>query len=664
MNLRMSTILSNPLRFKYYYITVFALLFFTFSSYANNTGSDQHVIVENTAQFENIDDSKQELLALLQTNNASATTAVSEGSKAAEKKKEKEGLNWGVWEFLQIVGALGLFIYGMKVMSDGLQKAAGKKLRQVLRTMTKTRLGGILTGLFTTTLIQSSSATTVMVVSFVNAGLLTLLGAFGVIMGANIGTTITAWLVAILGFKVSITPIAIVLIGLAFPFLFTSNNRRRNIAEFILGFGILFIGLSYLKDSVPDIKGNPDILAFVENLRSLPYIVGLLLFICIGTILTVIVQSSSAAMAITLTLLAQGWVPFEFACAMVLGENIGTTITANIAASIANITAKRAARFHTVFNLIGVVWMIILFPVFTKMISGSIDGVYNFFTGLFDQGAYGKKSVLKDKDLMALALFHTTFNILNVLLLMWFVPYFEKLVYRMVKSSGDDDEETELKYIGGGLLDTAELSLENARKETIDFGKVVYKMTGNLTSLLFAEPKRPGKLIGKIKEREEITDNKEIMIANFLARISEMDISADGSHKIQSIMSICNDMERMGDILLSTAFTYEAALENDVPISASTMNTIKSIFDKVQERTKKMLEDLEIEIGTHDVWEAQKAEEEINKLRDSLQKKVFKGIEKGELNSPTGIALLDMIGSAERLGDHIINVNEALAGLK
>jgi phosphate:Na+ symporter len=311
-------------------------------------------------------------------------------------------------QILQVLGALGIFLYGMKLMSEGIQNAAGDKLRNILSGMTKNKYLGILTGFMVTALIQSSSATTVMVVSFVNAGLLTLVESIGVIMGANIGTTVTLWIIAVLG-KIEMQKVAIGLIGIAFPFVFSKNDRTKFLAEFVLGFGILFIGLDFLKDSVPDIKSQPEVLAFVKNFTniSFPY-ASILLFVLFGTVLTLVVQSSSAATAITLTLLMQGWIPFELACAMVLGENIGTTVTANIAAMIANVHAKRAARFHFLFNVLGVVWMLIVFKPFTGAIESFIDS--SFFSRL-------ASFVGNENESIGMAIFHTSFNILNVLVL-------------------------------------------------------------------------------------------------------------------------------------------------------------------------------------------------------------------------------------------------------
>ena len=340
--------------------------------------------------------------------------------------------SWGIIiKVLVLIGSLGFFLYGMKLMSESLQKVAGKKMKSILSAMTSNRIKGVFTGFLVTTVIQSSSATTVMLVSFVNAGLLTLLEATGVIMGANIGTTVTAWIISLLGFKVSLSALSLPLIGLSLPLFFSSNERRKTWGEFIVGFAILFLGLQALKEAVPDIKSNPEILAFLSNYIDFGYW-SVFIFIIVGTILTVVIQSSSATMALTLVLCYNGLIPFHIAAAMVLGENIGTTITANIAAIIGNVNAKRAARSHLIFNLIGVIWMIIFFFPFLRW----IDNIVEFRTGfsiLDNSSAVGFE---KTKEILpiALAVFHTIFNIINTSLLIGFAPFIVKMTKWMVSS--------------------------------------------------------------------------------------------------------------------------------------------------------------------------------------------------------------------------------------
>jgi len=365
-------------------------------------------------------------------------------------------LSYGFYDILQLFGALGLFLFGMKVMSDALMDLAGNKMRKILATMTSNKFLGVLTGFFITSIIQSSSATTLMVVSFANASLLTLVESISVIMGANIGTTITAWLITILGFKVSMSAIALPLVGLGFAFTFAKKENLKNWGGFIIGFAILFIGLQFLKDAVPDIKQNPEILEFLKRYTDLGFW-SVLLFLAIGTLLTIIIQSSSATMALTLIMTAQGWIPFPLAAAMVLGENIGTTVTANLAAIIANFHAKRTARAHLIFNIIGVIWVLVLFYPFLRLIEWLVG-----FTG--SDSPYASAAAIP----VALSLFHTTFNITNTFALVWFIKPIAKIVERIVPAKIETEKEIdEPKYLTKEVLkypETVIVSLVNESK--------------------------------------------------------------------------------------------------------------------------------------------------------------------------------------------------------
>ena len=365
-------------------------------------------------------------------------------------------MDYGFTDILQLLGALGLFLFGMTVMSDALMRLAGDRMRKILATMTSNRFFGILTGFVITSIIQSSSATTLMVVSFANASLLTLVESISVIMGANIGTTITAWLIAILGFKVSMSAIALPLVGLGFGFTFLKKENLKNWGSFIIGFAVLFIGLQFLKEAVPDIKNNHEILAFLSKYTDLGFW-SILLFLFIGTILTVVIQSSSATMALTLIMTAQGWIPFELAAAMVLGENIGTTITANLAAIVANYQAKRTARAHLIFNIIGVLWVLILFGPFMNFIDWIAQKVG-------DESPYMSAAAIP----IAISLFHTFFNIINTFLLVWFIKPIARIVKRIVLEKQDPDKEIdEPKYLHEKVLkypETLIISLFNESK--------------------------------------------------------------------------------------------------------------------------------------------------------------------------------------------------------
>ncbi|MBW2938550.1 Na/Pi cotransporter family protein [Aureisphaera sp. CAU 1614] len=364
-------------------------------------------------------------------------------------------MNYGFTDFLQLFGSLGLFLFGMKVMSDALLNLAGDRMRKILATMTSNKYMGIFTGFLITSVIQSSSATTLMVVSFSNASLLTLTEAISVIMGANIGTTITAWLITILGFKVSMSAIALPLVGFGFAFTFSKKPSLKNWGAFIIGFSILFIGLQFLKDAVPDIKSNPEILAFLTSYTDLGFW-SILIFLLIGTLLTVIIQSSSATMALTLIMTAQGWISFELAAAMVLGENIGTTITANLAAIVANFQAKRTARAHFLFNIIGVIWVLILFYPFLKLVTW-----VSLKTG--SDSPYLTAAAIP----VAISLFHTIFNICNTFLLMWFIKPIAKIVERLVPEKEIVEKEMdEPKFLMNSVLEFPETLIHSLKNES------------------------------------------------------------------------------------------------------------------------------------------------------------------------------------------------------
>ena len=454
----------------------------------------------------------------------------------------------GILQIFTLLGALGMFLYGMNLMSSGLQKASGNKLRSFLSAMTSNPFKGVLTGLGVTTVIQSSSATTVMVVSFVNAGLLTLTQAISVIMGANIGTTVTAWMVSWLGFKADISVLAIPLMALGFLFSNSKKNQRQNIGELIVGFCLLFLGLSFMKESVPDLNETPEVLDFVKTWSSHGF-ASVLIFLAFGTILTLVLQSSSATMAITLIMLSMGWIPFPMACAMVLGENIGTTITANIAASVGNTQAKRAAMSHTIFNLFGVIWALILFKPFLGLVGMIIElfGLPNPTTEGFvvssptsDEGT----SVL-----YGLSMLHTLFNTINTFILIWFVKAIEKAVVAIIKAPKEQDADAfRLKYISAGPLSTPELATEEAFNEIIHFANISRKGLG-YAKMAIAEKDEDKfeELRNKLVKYEEISDRIEYEIAAFLNAVSAGDISESTSLKVKAMYKIIGELESLGD---------------------------------------------------------------------------------------------------------------------
>ena len=569
----------------------------------------------------------------------------------------------GLLQIFTLLGALGMFLYGMNLMSSGLQKASGDKLRGFLSAMTSNPFKGVMTGLGITSIIQSSSATTVMVVSFVNAGLLTLVQAIGVIMGANIGTTVTAWLVSWLGFKADISILAIPLMTLGFLFSNSKKNQRQNIGELIVGFCLLFLGLSFMKESVPDLNETPQVLEFVKSWSSRGF-GSVLIFLVFGTVLTLVLQSSSATMAITLIMLSMGWIPFNMACAMVLGENIGTTITANIAASVGNTQAKRAAMSHTIFNLFGVVWALLLFKPFLALVGFLIE-----LWGLPNPAADGftvSESTSADSTaaLYGLSMLHTLFNTINTLILIWFIRYIEKAVIWIIKTPKNYDAETfRLKYISAGPVATPELATEQAFDEIIHFAKI--SRTGLGYAKLAISEKEPNKfeeLRAKLVKYEEISDRIEYEIASFLNGVSMGDISEATSIKIKAMYKIIGELESLGDSGEAISRILSRRNIHNKSFGADAVGNLEKMAETIDVAYGVMLENLEAaHNGTlTDVSNAYNCEKHINELRSTLRESKIEEMENGEKNYQESVYYLDIVNELERMGDFIINISQDL----
>ncbi len=558
-------------------------------------------------------------------------------------------VKFGISEILTLIGSLGLFLFGMKLMSEALQKVAGDRMRSILASMTSNRVKGLLTGALITAVIQSSSATTVMVVSFVNAGLLSLIESIGVIMGANIGTTVTAWLISILGFKVKMSAIALPLIGLSFPLLFSKNNAKKSWGEFIVGFAILFMGLEFLKDSVPNIKEHPEILEFLSHYTNMGYLSNFI-FLLIGTLLTIVIQSSSATMTLTLVMCYNGWIDFELAASMVLGENIGTTITANLAALVANISAKRAALAHFIFNIFGVSWIFFLLPLFTK-------GIEYVMLQTGSESPFLSTTAMP----LGLSVFHTSFNIINACLLIGFAHLIEKTVIRLIPQKDDDDEVFRLTHISTGLLSTSELSILQAKNELIYFGNRTKKMFG-FVKKMSSEKKNVkfDNMFKKVEKYETFSDKMEEEIASYLTKVSQGELSSTGSQKVKSMFKIVDEIESISDSCFSLARTYRRKFEKKASFQEREIKNINKMFDLLDEAFDEMLLNLEKGGKVTSIDKAIKIEEKINDFRNQLRQEHIENV-KGELYSYTeGVIYNDLISGAEHLGDHIINVSEAL----
>jgi len=552
-------------------------------------------------------------------------------------------------DFLSLVGSLGLFLYGMKTMSEALQKAAGSKMRQILATMTSNRFKGVLTGLLITGAIQSSSATTVMIVSFVNAGLLSLSESIGVIMGANIGTTVTAWIISLLGFNMKISVLSLPLIGIGFPLLFAKSSNTKYWGEFTIGFAFLFMGLEFLKGSVPDIKSHPEILAFLRHYTDLGF-GSTLIFITIGTFLTMIIQSSSATMALTLVMCNNGWISFDIAAAMVLGENIGTTITANLAAIVGNVSSKRAARAHFLFNFIGVIWIIACLPLFLRTIASIMVS-----TGV--ASPFDSTSSIP----VALSLFHSSFNIMNMLLLIGMVKIIERTVIWMVPSK-EDDEEFRLKYISFGLLTTSEMSILQAKSEINHYSRRIARMFGFLRSMFDATSnKDKEKYEEKIKKYEKISDSIEVEIATYLTKILEnRDITPESSKRIRSMYKIIDEIESIADSCYNIMRTISRKNESKTIFTQDQRNSINKMFDLLDKAYEIMNENIELGYKHIKLDKALSIEDDINVLRNNLKSEHLKNIEKKKYSYLSGTYYNDIYCECEKMGDHIINVSESI----
>ena len=567
----------------------------------------------------------------------------------------------GILQIFTLLGALGMFLYGMNLMSSGLQKAAGDKLRSFLSAMTSNPAKGVLTGLGVTTVIQSSSATTVMVVSFVNAGLLTLAQAISVIMGANIGTTVTAWLVAWLGFKADISILAVPLMLFGFLFSNSKKNQRQNIGELIVGFSLLFLGLSFMKNSVPDLRETPQVLEFVTTWASHGF-GSVLLFLAFGTVLTLVLQSSSATMAITLIMLSMGWIPFHMACAMVLGENIGTTITANIAASVGNTQAKRAAMSHTIFNVFGVIWALILFLPFTALVGKIIE-----LFGLPNPAAEGFAVVEGSADtstaaLYGLSMLHTLFNTINTLILIWFIKLIEKAVVWMIKPKNQDKEPFRLKYISAGPLATPELAAEQAFDEIIHFAQISRNGLGYAKQAISADAKHFDELREKLVKYEEISDRIEYEIAAFLNGVSAGDISEATSMKIKAMYKIIGELESLGDSGEAISRMLSRRNEHKKSFDEATVEKINLMLAKVDTAYEVMIANLTAahEGTLSSIANAYHAEEQINTLRNELREAEIEALEDNQKNYQTSVYYIDIINELEHMGDYMINISQSL----
>ena len=570
----------------------------------------------------------------------------------------------GILQLFTLLGALGMFLYGMNLMSSGLQKAAGNRLRGFLSAMTSNPLKGVMTGLGITSIIQSSSATTVMVVSFVNAGLLTLTQAIGVIMGANIGTTVTAWMVSWLGFKADISLLAVPLMLFGFIFSNSQKDKRKNIGELIVGFSLLFLGLSFMKDSVPDLKQTPEVLNFVKTWSGYGF-GSVLLFLAFGTVLTLVLQSSSATMAITLIMLSMGWIPFNMACAMVLGENIGTTITANIAASIGNTQAKRAAMSHTIFNVFGVIWALILYRPFLTLVGKITETLFDLPNPAADGFVVSEpNSPESTAALYGLSMLHTLFNLINTLILVWFTDLIAKIVSAIIRAPKNQEKEVfKLKYISAGPLATPELSVEQAFNEIIHFSQISKKGAAYAKEAINeASTDKFETLRGKLVKYEEISDRIEYEIATFLNGVSAEEISESTSIKIKAMYKIVGELESLGDSGETISRILSRKNIHNKEFDAEAINNLNTMADAVAVAYDVMIAN---HTAAHkgeleNITNAYNAEEHLNTLRNNFRDTVIEQMDNGDKNYQTTVYYMDIMNEYERMGDFMINISQYL----
>ena len=562
-----------------------------------------------------------------------------------------------IWIFFKIIGSLALLIYGMKVMSEALQKMAGSQLRHILATMTKNRFTGMFTGMFVTCSVQSSSATTVMTVSFVNAGLLTLAQAISVIMGANIGTTLTAWIMS-LGFNVDLTTVVFPAFFIGIMLIYSKSKRY--IGDFLFGIAFLFFSLVLLSGAGKelDLEHNPDVINFFASFDTGSHLT-IIIFLLIGTIITCIVQSSAAVMAITILLCSTGVLPIYLGIALVMGENIGTTATANLAALGANAQARRAALAHLVFNVIGVIWVLCLFYPFVDMVCSFVD--YNPDDHSLSQAQLAARLPI------ILAAFHTCFNVTNTFVLIWFIPQIEKLVCRIIKpKTTEDEEEFRLTYIGGNtIMKTPELSVLEAQKEIQIFAERVQKMFGMVRELLgVTDDSAFNKLYSRIEKYESITDNMEIEIAKYLDGVSDAHLSDDTKAKIRAMLREISELESIGDSCYNIARTMNRKKSGKEDFSERQYEHIHQMFELTDDSLTQMNVLLLGRKDNFDVNRSFNIENEINNYRNQLRNQNINDVNDHEYSYAIGTMYMDIVGECEKLGDYVINVIDARMGMR
>lgn len=579
----------------------------------------------------------------------------------------------------------------MKVMSEGLQKAAGDRLRNILSAMTRNRFTGTLTGFLITALIQSSSASTVMVVSFVNAGLMTLAQSMAVIMGANVGTTFTAWVIALFGFKVNISAFVLPLIGLSIPLLFAKSSRNKSIGEFLIGFAFLFMGLDMISKYVPDLQSNPEMFAFLQHYSSMGF-GSVLIFMFVGLVVTMVIQSSAATFAITLIMCSKGWIDFDLSCALILGSNIGTTVTPLLASMSGNVAAKRTAMGHLLFNLLGCVWVLCVFYPFVHLnvwiteelgqgdptqlasyvnhIEKTQPDVYDhLFDNSLPQGheVIAKVSELQQSVSIGLSVFHTVFNLINLAIMIWFTNLYVKIVCKLVPAKHKEDEEFQLKFISGGLVSATELNITQAEKEIAVFGERVGRMLDMAKDLVHTkrDSEEFSTLYSRLEKYEDISDRMEIEIAHFLNRVAEGRLSNEGKHKIAGMLRMVSEIESIADCCMGDGKILVRKNQSGVKFNEEIYDNIDAMFAHVKGAMNSMLALLgNMEHASeHEIIKSYNKEREINNFRNQLRTGNIANINDKHYEYQAGIYYMDLVANLEKTGDYIINVVDTIKEL-
>lgn len=586
-------------------------------------------------------------------------------------------MNYTIFDFISLLGSVCLFLYGMKVMSEGLQKVAGDRLRNILGIMTRNRVTGVLTGVLITALIQSSSASTVMVVSFVNAGLMSLGQAMAVIFGANVGTTVTTWIISAFSFEINISDYSVLLLAVGVPMLFMKKSFYKSLGEFLIGFCFLFMGLDLISKYVPDLQQNPSMLEFLTHYTSMGY-GSVLIFFFIGIIITMVAQSSAATFAITLIMCSQGWITYELGCAIILGGNIGTTITPVLASLSGNLAAKRTAMGHVLFNVLGSIIVLAVFQPFVSLVAEItqwLEGTNPMTitaaqeaamadTTLFTPGT-GLTAKAQASMAFALAMFPTVFNTLNLCIMIWFTGLYVKIVcWIMPTRHKESDEEFSLKFIGRGMLGTSELNITQAQKEIVVYAERVSRMLGMARELIHLKDKddKYTNLYSRMEKYEEISDRMEIEIGNYLNRVAEGRLSPEGKMRIAGMLRIISEIESIADSCFNVAKTLNRKNQIHVEFDNPVMIEIDKMYDMVEGAMKNMLEllrQMETPEDSH-IITAYNKEREINNFRNRLRDDNIYNINNKVYDYQEGIFFMDLIGEAEKLGDYMLNVVEGV----